>query len=461
MRPHTTMTSTRLQSFVALAAATCAGLLAGAPALAQQPVTPPTAPATTPVPPARGAGRDLSLAVGEQVLVPADGIRQFSEGTPGVVDVRTPADGRNLVVVGQRAGSTTLLLIRNSGAQETLQITVFARRPEAVQAEIENLLEGYNGVQIRRIGARLYLEGGVASEQQQHRVQQIAGLYPGQVESLVSIDATIVERRINVRLDLYFVDFATNNGRQVGIQWPAYIGGNTPNTQGTATINLVAPMGMGGVAEGVQLAQAIITNQPLPRLDIASNGGWARILRQATVITANGNEASYRNGGELNYKVIGTTSSSIQTISYGTNLTVTPRFDPQSSRIDIRVVADISDPVENGGDVPGRNIAHVATLVNLQLGQSIVMSGFRSRQQSQGSSGLPGLRQIPILGYLFGSERNSEQEHEGMIFIVPTVVEGLSRSAQDRVAEALRQYEQFSGDIDEVRLYEPNGTQYR
>lgn len=111
--------------------------------------------------------------------------------------------------------------------------------------------------------------------------------------------------------------------------------------------------------------------------------------------------------------------------------------------------------------MPGRNIAHVTTLVNLQLGQSIVMGGFRSRSQSQGSSGLPGLRQIPILGYLFGSERNSEQEHEGMIFIVPTVVEGLSRSAQDRVAEALRQYEQFSGDIDEVRLYEPTGTQYR
>lgn len=454
MRSHT-MIALRLRSTAALAALGCAGLLASAPALAQQPAA-----QTTAAP--RGTGRDLSLAVGEQVLVPAEGIRQFSEGTPGVVDVRTPADGRNLVVVGQRAGTTTLLLIRNSGAQETLQITVFARRPEAVQAEIENLLEGYNGVQIRRIGARLYLEGGVASEQQQHRVQQIAGLYPGQVESLVSIDPTIVERRINVRLDLYFVDFSTNSGRQVGIAWPAYIGGNPPSTQGTATINLVAPMGMGGVDSGVQLAQAIISNQPLPRLDIASNGGWARILRQATVITANGNEAQYRNGGELNFRLIGSNgSASLATINFGTNLTVTPRFDPQSSRIDIRVNADISDPVENGGDMPGRSISHVQTLVNLQLGQSIVMSGFRSRQQSQGSSGLPGLRQIPILGYLFGSERNSEQEHEGMIFIVPTVVEGLSRSAQDRVAEALRQYEQFSGAIDEVRLYEPTGTQYR
>jgi hypothetical protein len=88
--------------------------------------------------------------------------------------------------------------------------------PEAVQAEIENLLEGYTGVQIRRVGARLYLEGGVASEQQQRRVQQIAGLYQGQVESLVSIDPTIVERRINVRLDLYFVEFSHQFAAQGG-----------------------------------------------------------------------------------------------------------------------------------------------------------------------------------------------------------------------------------------------------
>ncbi len=409
------------------------------------------------------AGRDLTLAVGEQLLVPAEGISQFSVANEGIVDVRVPSDRRNLVVVGQRAGATSLLLIRGGGNQETLQVTVFARRPEAVQAEIENLLEGYSGVQIRRVGARLYLEGGVATEQQQRRVQQIAGLYPNQVESLVSVDATIVERRINVRLDLYFVDFSTNSGRNVGISWPAYIGGNAPATQGQATINLVAPMGMGGVGAGIQSAQAIITNQPLPRLDLASNGGWARILRQATLITANGNEAAYRNGGELNYRMIGANgSSTMATIPYGTNLTVTPRFDPQSSRIDIRVDADISDPVQQGGDsLPARTITHLTTLVNLQLGQSIVMSGFRSRSQTQGSTGLPLLRQIPILGYLFGTETASEQEREGMLFIVPTVVEGVSRSAQDRVAEALRQYEQFSGDIDELRLYDPTGTQYR
>jgi len=413
-------------------------------------------------PPAgRGAGRDLTLAIGEQVVVPSSDIRQYSEGTPGIVDVRTSSDGR-IIVVGQRSGSTTLLLIHAGGQQENLQITVFPRRPEAVQAEIESLLEGYTGVQIRRLGARLYLEGGVASEQQQRRVQQIAQLYAGQVESLVSIDPTIVERRINVRLDLYFVEFRTSSQRQVGLSWPAYIGGSAENWRFDSTFNLIAPLGAQSTPPGAQFARASLSNQPLPRLDIASNGGFARVLRQATLITANGTEARYRNGGEFNARLVaGNGGATLASIEYGTTIKITPRFDPQSSRIDIRVDVDISDLTQSGTDLPGRDISQLQTLVNLQLGQSVIMSGFRSRRQTNATSGLPGLRSIPILGYLFGSEQNIEQEVEGMIFIVPTVVEGISRSAQDRVAEALRQYEQFSGDMDDVRLYDPTGAQYR
>lgn len=214
------------------------------------------------------------------------------------------------------------------------------------------------------------------------------------------------------------------------------------------------------VPPGFANAQAIVS-QPLPRLDIASNGGWARALRQATLITANGNEASYRNGGEYNVVTQTVTSQTLTSITYGTNLTVTPRFDQQSSRIDLRVTVDVSDLADRGTATPGRDTSHLETLVNLQLGQSIVMSGFRSRQYATTTSGLPLLRQIPILGYLFGSERSRSDDVEGMIFIVPTVVEGMSRTALDRVAEALRQYERYSGDVDDLRLYEPTGAQYR
>src|SRR5581483_10361843 len=124
---------------------------------------------------------------------------------------------------------------------------------------------------------------------------------------------------------------------------------------------------------------------PLPQLDIASTGGWARVLRQATLITTNGQEATYRNGGEANVLQTTITTTTLARIEFGTTVTVTPRYDPQSSRIDLRVHVDVSDLAERGTGAPGRDISHLETLVNLQLGQSIVMSGFRQRRQNHGS----------------------------------------------------------------------------
>src|SRR5262249_47307888 len=55
--------------------------------------------------------QELSLAVGETKTLPANDVKQFSEGTPGIVDVRTTPGGDRFIIVGQRTGSTSLLLI--------------------------------------------------------------------------------------------------------------------------------------------------------------------------------------------------------------------------------------------------------------------------------------------------------------------------------------------------------------
>ena len=76
-------------------------------------------------------------------------------------------------------------------------------------------------------------------------------------------------------------------------------------------------------------AQASILGQPLPALDIAMSHGWAKVLKQSTVISANGTEATFESGGQQNYSVTNGLTSSIQSIDFGTNLTVLPRYDPR------------------------------------------------------------------------------------------------------------------------------------
>jgi pilus assembly protein CpaC len=391
---------------------------------------------------------EISLAVNEQYTIPAQGIRSYSEGAPGIVDVRIPSDGSRILLVGMRAGNTSLLVIRNDGSQQTYTINVFRMPMETVRSNLQQLLQGYSGVTINQVGGRLFLEGGVANEQQQRRVQQITTLYPGQVESLVTVDPTIVERRINVRIDLYFVELSRQANYVFGIRWPSAYGpsGTSDSLRG----NLTIPILPGGTPPSMTLTGVV--TQALPRLDLASNAGWARVHRQSTLITANGIEAKFRSGGEVNVRVANGLTSTVQPINFGTQLTVTPRFDPSTSRVDVRVVADISELVENGTDIPGRNISQVETLVNLQLGQSMVLGGMRGRALTVGSNGLPGLAQIPIVGALFGSQSRRDSENEMVLFIVPTVIEGMSRQSEDRVANALRSYEEFGGNVGEANL---------
>ena len=90
--------------------------------------------------------------------------------------------------------------------------------------------------------------------------------------------------------------------------------------------------------------------------------------------------------------------------------------------------------------------------MNLQLGQSMVLGGMRGRSLTVGSNGLPGLAQIPILGALFGAQSRRDGENEMVLFVVPTVIEGMSRQSEDRVANALRSFEEFGGNVGDANL---------
>src|SRR6266498_4178906 len=97
-------------------------------------------------------GTEISLSVGGQKVISASGVANFSEGTPGIIQVKVPDDGRRLVLSGLRPGSTTLLLIYQGGKQETLNISVYPRAPAVVRNELKQLVTAYSGIEVREVG---------------------------------------------------------------------------------------------------------------------------------------------------------------------------------------------------------------------------------------------------------------------------------------------------------------------
>ncbi|HKO89790.1 MAG TPA: hypothetical protein VJU61_01485 [Polyangiaceae bacterium] len=343
------------------------------------------------------AGDALRLEIGTQQVIPADNVRSYSEGVQGVVDVRLTGDAKQFVIVALRPGQTTLLFIMMDGSEKLYRITVFdpnAAKPSEKRA-------------------------GPPREQ--------------------------VLTRDNIRLDFYFVQFDKSYNHKLGVDWATRYGG-----------------GSLGVFYDLQSASfenatAVIQDQALPALDLAQATGWAKLQRHATLITANGTKANFMGGGEVNIPVQGSLTTGIHKIEFGSTIGVEPRYDSESGRLELQIHADVSDLTGDGGSgAPGRVTSTLDTLVNLELGQSLMLAGLVAHSQLRSHSGLPFLSQIPILGFLFGSHSEVSTDTEDVVFIIPSVLDAVSLDSRSRIREALEAYDEYTGDLDQLHLRPKN-----
>ena len=332
--------------------------------------------------------RSIVLRIGEQKSVSAKGVRSYSEGDPGVADIRVTRDQSRFVIVGKRQGTASLLLIRDDGAQVQYIIRVVAS-------------DASNGF----------------------------------------------GRRENIRLDLYFVLIQDRYTHKIGLSWPGNVGSTITPSEAAFAIT-------GGSGIPTQSAFQILPQTFLPSFDLAQAKGWAKLYRHATLVTAHGTEAVFTSGGEFNVQIQNNLTVDVQSIEFGTKVSVLPRYDARTGRIELEITAEVSDldAARGARGIPGRITSHLETLVNLELGQSVSLAGIRARTERRKKEGIPGLGMVPIIGALFGSHAKDFDDDESYMLVVPSVVEPVSMSQRDRVEEALRAYEAFQGGVSSYDL---------
>lgn len=117
-------------------------------------------------------------------------------------------------------------------------------------------------------------------------------------------------------------------------------------------------------------------------------------------------------------------TSTIQFKDTGVLLEVTPRVNAGGMVVlDIKQeVNDVDLTTSSGIDSPTIIQRQIDTTVAVQSGETLVLGGLIKENKSQSSGGMPGLRHVPILGWLFGSEGKSFQRTELVVLITPTAV---------------------------------------
>ncbi|MBI3548227.1 MAG: hypothetical protein HY078_04145 [Elusimicrobia bacterium] len=153
----------------------------------------------------------------------------------------------------------------------------------------------------------------------------------------------------------------------------------------------------------------------------------AKTISEPMVLTGNNKAAKIHVGQNLPVKTSQVTQTattqSIQYIPEGVDLEVTPIVSPASSVISFKIRVNVSELVGFQNDAPITTERSATTEVSIESGKTVVIGGLIKDTLRDDVSGIPFLKDIPILGYLFKSKRKTKDKTELLIFITPELLQ--------------------------------------
>ncbi len=183
-----------------------------------------------------------------------------------------------------------------------------------------------------------------------------------------------------------------------------------------------------GATLGYQL-QNLDSNYILTmQLSALQEEGKLNILSTPSITTLDNQTASIESGREVPFQtVVGTGASSAPSIEFKKavlSLEVTPHIiDDDMMRLNIITHKDELDFANAVQGYPTIITKNAETNVILFDGQTMVIGGLSKEVASDTESGVPLLKNIPGLGYLFKSSGKSSNMEEVLIFITPHILE--------------------------------------
>jgi pilus assembly protein CpaC len=156
--------------------------------------------------------------------------------------------------------------------------------------------------------------------------------------------------------------------------------------------------------------------------------GLVRTLAEPTLTAVSGESAKFLAGGEYPVPVSSDNGTlGITFKEYGVGVAFTPTVLSEG-RISLKIDTQVSELTNDGAlvlagaQIPSLKKRSALSTVELPSGGSIAMAGLISDSVRQNVDGMPGLKDLPILGTLFRSNDFQRGETELVIIVTPIMV---------------------------------------
>jgi len=163
-------------------------------------------------------------------------------------------------------------------------------------------------------------------------------------------------------------------------------------------------------------------------LSAAETKGIVKILAEPKLLAIDGQQGSFNVGNEIPYPssvgLSGVASYSFKTT--GVILNFTPTILEKSNRVILKLspeVSEVDSSLTSTTGVPGFKTRKVDTTVELADGETLIIAGLLSHNTSSSDTKIPGIGDIPGLGFLFSNMKRTKNDIELVIFITPKILE--------------------------------------
>ena len=151
--------------------------------------------------------------------------------------------------------------------------------------------------------------------------------------------------------------------------------------------------------------------------------GKTNIVSSPKIVTLDNKKAKIKQGFEVPYTE--RDSSGNETVRFkdvDLLLEVTPTVTPDG-RITMTIFVTKNDVVDPSADEPALSVNEAETEILIDDGDTIVIGGILKSTITWAERGIPGLRRMGVLGWLFKFQTESDDKNELLIFLTPRIVQ--------------------------------------
>ena len=219
-------------------------------------------------------------------------------------------------------------------------------------------------------------------------------------------------------------------------------------------------VGTGGITGALRVARTGQVDVDVMLNALASSGN-VRILSRPVLLAQNNQEARILIGSERPFVQVfrslatdaGVRDQVVQYRDVGTSLSIVPTIN-DDGYVNLQVVQEVSTATaETQFNAPVISTREASTHLFLRNGQTAVLGGLMDREESRNRSGVPLLKDIPLVGMLFGSTQHNTTQSELFLFITPHVI--ATDDDTDRIRQGIEDRAGFLRDTSVTRPVVP------